>query len=126
MHLNVKQEGRVAACWRYQGNIGDYRYESLKEMWNNERLRELRRAHLHGEQPEECRACWDFEGRGVESPRTTSNENGEKRGVTEENMLEIMGNDYSMPMSALTKIELRFDNVCNLMCRHCSPVYSSR
>lgn len=126
MHLNVKQEGRVSACWRYRGSLGDYRYESLEEMWNNPTMRELRRAHLHGEEPEECRSCWDFESGGIESPRSTSNEQGEKIGVTEENMLDIMGDDYSMPIDYLTKIELRFDNICNLMCRHCSPVFSSR
>ena len=126
MHLNIKQEGRVSACWRYQGTIGDYRNESLEAMWNNDKMRELRRAHLHGEQPIECRSCWDFEKSGIESPRNTSNEQGEKLGVTEENMLETMGNDYTMPIEHLTKVELRFDNICNLMCRHCSPVFSSR
>lgn len=126
MHLNIKQEGRVAACWRHLGKLGDYRDSTLEEIWNSEEIRELRRALLHGEQPYDCRACWDCENSGIESPRTTSNFNGARSGVTEENMLELMGDDYSMPISALKKLEIRFDNVCNLMCRHCSPQFSSR
>ena len=34
--------------------------------------------------------------------------------------------DFSMPLTSLKSIELRFDNICNLMCRHCSPDYSSK
>ena len=30
-----------------------------------------------------------------------------------------------MPLGNLKSVEVRFDNICNLMCRHCSPDYSS-
>ena len=34
--------------------------------------------------------------------------------------------DSSMPLSELSSIELRFNNQCNLRCRHCNPSYSSK
>ena len=116
----------MSACWRYLGAVGDYRTDSLTEIWNNEKMRNLRKAHLNGEEPHECRACWDFEHKGLKSPRLTSNANAERIGLNEAAVLQDMADDYSMPIEKLTKIEMRFDNICNLMCRHCSPVYSSQ
>ena len=125
-HLNIKQEGRVSACWRYQGAIGDYRYETLEEIWNGEKLKKLRKDLLHGEQPYECRSCWDYESNNLPSPRTSSNEIEGKKGYTEDYLMTLMDENYNMPIAAFKKIELRFDNICNLMCRHCSPMYSSK
>lgn len=126
IHQNIKQEGKVAACWRYPDRIGDYRKQSLQEIWNSDETKELRRALLNGERPVGCRSCWDFEDSGVASTRETCNETYSKSyKIDFEQVVNKVAEDYSMPYEPQS-IEIRFDNTCNLRCRHCSPTYSSQ
>ena len=127
IHQNIKHEGKVGACWRYPDRIGDYRNQSLEEIWNSEQTKELRRAVLNNERPTGCRSCWDFEDSGVASTRQTCNEtySGSQYNLNFDEILQEMNEDYTMPYHPRS-IEIRFDNTCNLRCRHCSPVYSSQ
>jgi radical SAM protein with 4Fe4S-binding SPASM domain len=125
LHLNLKQEGKVSACWRYPDRIGDYTENTLTEIWNGEEVKELRRALLNGEQPEGCRSCWDLEASGVTSTRQQTTEDYAEI-IDKEKVLAAIDDDYSMPLDFMKSIEIRFDNICNLMCRHCSPDYSSK
>ena len=123
-HLNVKQEGKISACWRYPDRVGDYTTDSIVKVWNNDEMKTLRRQLLSGERPEGCRSCWDLEDSGVVSTRQQTTNDYDK--ITNfKKVKDIIGEDFSMPLESLTSIEVRFDNICNLMCRHCSPDYSS-
>ena len=123
-HVNVKQEGKVSACWRYPDRIGDYTNESIVEIWNGDKIKTLRKQLLNGERPEGCRSCWDMEDSGVKSTRQQTTEDYKKI-VDFETVTTVISDDYSMPLGNLKSVEVRFDNICNLMCRHCSPDYSS-
>ena len=123
-HVNVKQEGKVSACWRYPDRIGDYTSESIVEIWNGDKLKTLRKQLLNGERPEGCRSCWDMEDSGVKSTRQQTTEDYKKI-IDFDTVKETIADDYSMPLGNLKSVEVRFDNICNLMCRHCSPDYSS-
>jgi len=127
IHQNIKHEGKVGACWRYPDRIGDYRSQTLTEIWNSNETRELRRAVLNDERPTGCRSCWDFEDSGVASTRQTCNETYKESYKInfEEVIAKVNIEDYSMPYEPQS-IEIRFDNTCNLRCRHCSPTYSSQ
>lgn len=126
IHQNIKQEGKVSACWRYPDRIGDYRKNTLQEIWNSKETRELRRALLNGEKPEGCRSCWDFENSGVTSTRQACNSDYSKdHGLDYSEILNAVRDDYSA-LYTPKSIEIRFDNTCNLRCRHCSPTYSSQ
>ena len=127
IHQNIKHEGKVGACWRYPDRIGDYRNQTLEEIWNSEQTRELRRAVLNNERPTGCRSCWDFEDSGVASTRQTCNEtySSSQYNLNFEEIVQNVTNDYAMPYQPRS-IEIRFDNTCNLRCRHCSPTYSSQ
>lgn len=122
-HLNIKQEGKVSACWRYPDKIGNYSLQSLAEIWNGAPLRELRKSLLEGKEPAGCRSCWDLEASGCESTRQTSLKTYSH--VNYQKVEAQMAEDGSYPLEEMSSIEVRFDNICNLMCRHCSPDYSS-
>lgn len=122
-HLNIKQKGKLSACWRYPDKIGDYSTDTLTDTWNGEKLRELRRALLNGERPSGCRSCWDMEDAGIKSTRQQHVSDPLR---TEEDVRKLIDDDYNMPISELSLIEVRFDNICNLECRHCSSDYSSK
>lgn len=110
LHLNLKQEGKVSACWRYPDRIGDYTNESLQEIWNGEKLNKLRNDLKAGNRPIGCRSCWDMEDSGIKSTRQQAIEDYKNYNIN----------------NTIQSIEVRFDNICNLMCRHCSPDYSSK
>jgi radical SAM protein with 4Fe4S-binding SPASM domain len=57
--LAINFDGQVSVCcvdWSYGTIVGDLRTESLKEIWNGEKLREFRMAHLNGRR-ESILAC---------------------------------------------------------------------
>lgn len=126
IHQNIKQEGKVSACWRYPDRIGDYRNQSLEEIWNSNETRELRRALLNDERPIGCRSCWDFEDSNIESTRQKCNDTYQRKyKIDYEELLASLDDDYRLPYQPQS-MEIRFDNTCNLRCRHCSPTYSSQ
>ena len=123
-HLNIKQKGKISACWRFPGKIGDYTKDTLKETWNGVKLRDVRRALLNNERHPGCKSCWDMEDSGVVSTR--QQQESDHLHITEEQVKNVIDEDYNMPLDNLSFIEVRFDNICNLMCRHCSSDYSSK
>lgn len=126
IHQNIKHEGKVGACWRYPDRIGDYKHQSLAEIWNSDQTKKLRKMLLNDERPQGCRSCWDFEDSGVVSTRQTCNETySNQYNVNFDQILSKLTEDYSLPYEPKS-IEIRFDNTCNLRCRHCSPTYSSQ
>lgn len=123
VHLNLKHEGKVSACWRYPDKLGNYTENSLAQIWNGSQIKELRRAILNNEQPNGCRSCWDMESSGATSTRQNCQETFNE--ATEEYVKQNLNKDYSYNISNIKSVEVRFDNICNLMCRFCSPDYSS-
>ena len=61
--LVVLQDGRVTACCvDHDGEleVGDVRRESLRAIWNGERMQRLRRAHVEGDLPAVCARCTEY------------------------------------------------------------------
>jgi MoaA/NifB/PqqE/SkfB family radical SAM enzyme len=122
-HLNIKQEGKVSACWRFPDKLGDYRTQKLQEVWNNDAIKQVRNDLLNGVQNSGCRSCWDMERSGSVSTRQQCSQTFPY--VDETFVRENIDADYNFPTKYIRSVEIRFDNICNLMCRHCSPDYSS-
>ena len=112
-HLNIKPDKTLTACWRCQAVLGDYTKQSLNEAWNSDTWKEFRQQHINNERPEGCRSCWEMEDAGVESTRQIAI----REGVT---------SDYLLEPPSPQDIEIRFGNLCNLQCRHCSQKFSSK
>lgn len=125
-HINIKHGGKLSACWRYPDRIGDYTKDTLREAFNSEKMQELRRALLNGEKHIGCRSCWDLESAGIASTRTSCIKSYSDTVNYNTAMQSLNFEDYTVPVEKITSIEIRFDNICNLMCRHCSPDYSSK
>ena len=120
IHMNLKPKGYVSACWRNHDLLGHYGKETLKDIWNNDNYKQIRNNLLNGIQHEGCKSCWDMEKANVTSTRQQCNKDYAKH-IPE--VLEEVNNGV-IPMNVKT-IELRFGNVCDLRCRHCSSIYSS-
>lgn len=120
IHMNLKPKGYVSACWRNHDLLGHYGDNTLKEIWNNKNYKEIRKNLLNGVQHEGCKSCWDMEQSHTTSTRQQCNEQYADMIPSVLNTV----NDGELPMNVRT-IELRFGNVCDLRCRHCSSIYSS-
>lgn len=122
-HINIKNEGKLSACWRYPDKVGDFLTDTLADTWNGDQLRKVRTELVNGVQHKGCISCWDLERSGAKSLRQNASEMYPD--VDSNTIINDIEEDGSYPIENLQSIEIRFDNICNLMCRHCSPTYSS-
>lgn len=120
IHMATKTDGDMKLCCRSWpvGNIND---TNIKDLWNSDKYKEVRKQMLNGERPQECHACWRHEDIGVRSMRQRYNKTRMKRYLPK---LEKMTDDYSMPFE-IPILEAKLSNFCNLKCRMCHPLDST-
>jgi MoaA/NifB/PqqE/SkfB family radical SAM enzyme len=123
--LATREDGAIKVCCRSQP-IGFIQNESLEEIWNGEKMREVRRQVLNNERPDVCKPCFDLEDQGVQSLRQRHIEGviPEARINLYPNALDALRKDYTMPFEFPT-MEIKLNNLCNLKCRMCNPLDST-
>lgn len=96
---------------------------SIREMINSDTYKEVRLEMLDGKEPSACRRCYDEERAGIKSKR--QEENGR---YLESSMpvIENLREDGTILDMDFQFVELRLGNICNLKCRTCNPVSSSK
>lgn len=101
-----------------EGNlIFAHEKNSILRHWHSPQMTEIRRALSAGEKTPACVACWDPEKRGEPSYR---------QGANEEWTIDENKKSELFPEPRFDFVDLRFGNFCNLSCRMCGPVSSSR
>lgn len=132
--LAIGPDGRATFCCdiptplTVDGRMGSVYRDSLDDLWNAGELVQLRAALARGEKPETCGICWKNEAAGGVSRRLFSNTVYRQMGgrlAVEKLHLEGAGSGYRLERRPDWFI-LELGNVCNLKCRSCSPLYSSR
>jgi len=121
-HMNWHPNGNISVCCvaeMFPPNDGFYRNnlrqmsnlkkDSIKEIWEESSIVDLRKQMLRGEKPPACHGCYKIEDRGGTSRR----QNERKR----------WGQNLTKP--ALEFIDLRMSNLCNSKCMMCYPDSSS-
>jgi len=124
-HLNQQfRHNRISPCFRTVAKIGDHSRQLMSEVVNSPEAREHRRTLMSGNWPDGCISCKDFEEAGIRSTRL--------HGLSDESFdvpKLLRGYDPdtgAITMDNLTSIEIRFGNECNLQCRHCDHLHSSK
>jgi MoaA/NifB/PqqE/SkfB family radical SAM enzyme len=111
----------------FKGNItfspccyfdGQKKYDSIKEYWNSDELKELRQSFINNEQHPGCSKCWTAEQKGIKSLRQSVNE-----GRFEEFKSRTESIICHEPPA---QIKYTVGNQCNLSCRMCVPNSSSK
>lgn len=120
IHMATKTDGDMKLCCR-SWPIDNINNVSMKELWNSDKYKEVRRMMLNGERPKECDACWRQEDIGVRSMRQRYNKTRTKKYLP---YLEAMSDDYEMPFR-IPVLESKMSNFCNLKCRMCHPLDST-
>jgi MoaA/NifB/PqqE/SkfB family radical SAM enzyme len=100
---------------------------SFTEVRNNSLLKEIRQTMLKGEWHSSCSKCRKEESSGLKSRRLIYWEK-ESSTCTVERMLEKTAADGSINSEdfPLETFDIRLGNLCNLKCRMCEPVYSTK
>ncbi len=136
-HLATHPHGRLSLCceadttmktamssdagWMRTLQNTNYDYDKIM---NSESFRNVRKQMLQGEYPQECKRCWDSEKAGNKSKRILESA---RHNFTEEQAIQCTDiTDGRINNVSFEFIELRLGNHCNLICRTCNPISSSR
>ena len=122
LHFHSAELGRVKACC--VGNIpfGNVNEKSIREIWNDQQIRDFRLKLLKDEAENRCKSCYKREEAGKLSLRQ---ENNAKFSKHLNSILEKTKKDGSYPENPVYW-DIRFSNLCNLRCRSCWHGNSSR
>jgi len=125
----VGTAGNIQPCciYRHGADLGNLKENSLKEIWNSEKTKELRLKFLNGEEEPNCLHCND-KSRGEQlNPRRGANSNFFYNRHVREGFEAVKSTlpDGSVPEHKLYYIDVRFNNLCNFSCRTCSPHFST-
>jgi len=124
IHLHAWPDGRAYPCClgKAAHPIGNFKEKSMREIWNDEPMRAMRRNMLADQPCQECGDCYEQEGAGFASMRNNSNKSFGHH-IAEINETRP---DGTLPNMQLHYWDVRFSNICNLKCRSCGSIFSSR
>jgi len=132
--LAIGPDGRATFCCdvpeplTVDGRMGSVYRDSLDDLWNAREIVQVRAAMARGERPPTCHLCWEREAAGGVSRRLISNE--VYRQIGGELAVEALAQEGAESGYRLERrpdwFILELGNVCNLKCRSCSPLFSSR
>jgi radical SAM protein with 4Fe4S-binding SPASM domain len=124
IHLHAWPDGRAYPCClgRAAHPVGNFKEKSMREIWNDEPMRLMRQNMLADQPCLECGDCYEQEGAGFTSMRNNSNKSFGHHVAEIDKTLP----DGSLPDMRLHYWDVRFSNICNLKCRSCGSIFSSR
>jgi MoaA/NifB/PqqE/SkfB family radical SAM enzyme len=122
VHLSMEPNGKVLPCCVSKGPVGNSKINSLKEIWNDTPMLELRKDMIADKPTVGCKDCYEQESAGFTSLRNGCN----KTYGHHVKKVNATSPDGSLPVMRLYYWDVRFSNICNLKCRYCSTNYSSR
>lgn len=124
IHLHAWPDGQAFPCClaNAQHPVGNLHERTMREVWNDAPMREMRVNMLEDRACRECTDCYEQEAAGFSSMRNNSNKNfGQHIGLIDHTLP-----DGTLPDMRLHYWDVRFSNVCNLKCRSCGSIFSSR
>jgi len=134
--MTVMNDGKVRLCCRSEVNITSegrdlsLHHATLGQIWNSDYLRSVRRRMLSGLGVEDCLQCYATEAGGGTSLRQVMNASFASRldATGDEELLKRTEDclDSGGNMPSPSALHLWLGNQCNLKCRMCSPMFSSR
>lgn len=124
LHLHSWPDGSAFPCCLAKAAhpVGNFKQKTMREIWNDTDMREIRRNMLEDKPCRQCEDCYEQEAAGFASMRNNSNKAfGQHMNLVEETLP-----DGSLPDMKLHYWDVRFSNICNLKCRSCGSIFSSR
>jgi radical SAM protein with 4Fe4S-binding SPASM domain len=123
VHQHAYPDGRVYPCCfaEYFHPIGNLKKNTMKEVWNQDGYKEIRKLMLEDKPVKQCTKCYEQEANGFFSMRYDANRSyGHNIGDVDKTL-----SDGTHPEFKIRYWDVRFSNLCNFRCRTCGPVFSS-
>ena len=123
VHMHAFPDGRAYPCCLsdYWHPVGDLRKNTMKEVWNQDGYKTIRKNMLEDKTCKECSKCYEHEKNGFFSMRNDANRNY-GHNIDE---IELTHEDGTHPDFKIRYWDVRFSNLCNFSCRSCGPIFSS-
>jgi radical SAM protein with 4Fe4S-binding SPASM domain len=123
VHMHMWPNGDVFPCCMSDTSwtLGNTNHATIKDIWNSERMRELRLNMLAGKESATCSRCYDVERHGTFTLRNNSNQ----AYAHHQPIVDSTTADGFVEKVNLAYFDVRFSNICNLRCRTCGPQLSS-
>ncbi len=126
VHFHAWPDKRVMPCCVADSDLPVAKIEgdqSIIEMMNSDRYKEIRTAMLNDEEVPECKRCFDLELMGTWTMRKSHNK---RRGLDYVDYITSnTQEDGSLSEFEMKYMDIRFSNLCNMKCRSCGPDCSS-
>ena len=125
IHLHAWPTGQAFPCCHAEapaGQLGNTRKQSLLEIWNSPKQRQLRSDMLNETTNAACVRCYEQEKSGFFSGRQSANKH---HGHHINRIKDTKENGY-LEQFEMTYWDIRFSNLCNLKCRSCGHIFSSQ
>jgi radical SAM protein with 4Fe4S-binding SPASM domain len=117
IHLHAYPTGEAYPCCHAEmgvGQVGHCKENTLKEIWSDQPMNDLRRNMLTEIKSPACQRCYEQEDAGFFSGRRSANKHHGHH------VKRLDDPDFRM-----TYWDIRFSNLCNLRCRSCGHIFSS-
>jgi organic radical activating enzyme len=110
--LTIREDGQVKTCCVGLRGLGNLNFMSMQDIENGQELRNIQQGMLNGEPDyENCKVCIELEK--TSGHATLRNHYNNWYPSINDNQLR------------LKFIDVRWNNVCNLSCMYCTPMFSS-
>jgi radical SAM protein with 4Fe4S-binding SPASM domain len=124
--ITLSANGDIKPCCQFsnKGRKPNTEHDTIMENFNSERMQELRRDFLVGNQPSACNSCWEREELVGQSRRLWFQDKFMKYDA------DFLNNDltleakikklpHQIPQPQFLQADINLSNVCNLKCRMC-------
>jgi hypothetical protein len=115
----------MPCCLADSDNVfGNAKENTISELINTDKFKELRKGMLNGEKLPACRRCYELEtSTNIWTLRKNSNQWFADKHF---DLVEKTNEDGSVDDFRMAYFDLRFSNICNMKCRSCGPELSSQ
>lgn len=125
LHLNATPKGDVYPCCSndYTQPVGNTKDNTLKEIFNCDKMKDLRLDMLNERKNSICDFCYKHEEASPYSFRNYSKEHFAKHF---DDIVPTTQEDGTVDEFKMRYFDIRFSNICNFKCRTCGAEFSSK
>lgn len=121
LHLHGWPTGEAFLCCMANDPLGSLRDQTMAEIWNGEKMKQVRQNMLEDKPCLTCQRCYETEELGQFSMRNSGNKHFGHHITDVDKTLP----DGTHPEFKIRYWDVRFSNICNFKCRYCGPSFSS-